>query len=120
MRFLKFLSTCFCIIIYLKLKASFSLYRECSVLKTVILCVFVEDSPSFRVAFVGRFSMGRRFIMTSLSGQPWRSSLISDVKGGCIKFFRSKQVCFALSQLKFFVELIFAMFDNGVLGVRHI
>ena len=63
------MSTCSCVPLYLRFKASFSLASEYLVVTSVLL--LEEGSPSIRDVFggSGRFFMGRRVIFVSFSDQ---------------------------------------------------
>ena len=58
-------------------------------------------------------------ILTSSSNHRCKSCNTSAGSGGFVRFFRSKHACFALSQNKLLGELLVAMFDKGVFGLRH-
>ena len=120
-----FLSTlaCVCVSLNIEYGASYSLANENLVLTPALLGI--GDVPVYLCdsAFIGSGRFCSSLFPLEVYFVPDQHSklfITSGGNGGCIRFFQSKQVCFAFSQVTLCRELIVAVFEKGVFGFRPI
>ena len=106
-------SVCCCIPLYLKFNLSFSSATVFLVFTPVVKCGRVSTIPVFS-ATIGSGIL--RLMHSSSSDHFSRSCIFSAGIGWSVRFFRSKQACLAFSQFRLPGELLFVMFESGVLA----